>query len=203
MSVGKVGEGIEGEGPGRADAQGVEKGAHAGREGPRPGVPEDTARVDRGLRRRVHCPDGRADHAGQLRIEELGLMMRPVPELAQGDMPVSEEGLNPQVEQAARAGGGRVRRRGGTPYRDQTGPEHHTGVSHEGADHQLKLRPLGCVCRPTQLRKGGPDGGHDVRVVEEFSHRKKCRGGCRRSQVGNEGRRRVRAPGGESEVDNE
>ncbi len=93
-------------------------------------------------------------------------MGRPVPKLTQGDMPMSEKSLNPQVEQAARAGGSLVRQ----PRTAIRQAPEYASVSHAGADHQLKLRPLGCVCRPTQLGESGPDGGHNVRVVEEFSH---------------------------------
>ena len=146
MSVWKTGEGVEGEGPGGADAQGVEKGAQAGREGSGASVPEDRARVDGGPVHGQECPRCGGHYAGQLRIEELALLMRPVPKLAEGEVPMREESPDPKVEQAA-GSGARISRRGGqASNRRQAGTEDDPGVSHEGADHQLELGLLSCAC---------------------------------------------------------
>ena len=88
-----------------------------------------------GGRDRESEPRGWADNQGELSVEQLTLVQRPVPSVLKQARAVGQEGANPVMQGGAGCGGAVGRGGWGTPGQEEASAENEAGLRSGGTDN--------------------------------------------------------------------
>ena len=165
-----MGESLKREGPRSAGPQCVKEGAQAGREGARGNIPRELLEGEgRAVRRyRREGPRQGGCHARQVGVKGTALVRGPSPARAQCWGTVAKEGQNPAVRDGP---GGEVEGgvSGPTEGGQESGAKDYAGLGNEGTGHQPELGRPNRGGGAAKRFEGGPDGGDQVGMLEEFN----------------------------------